>query len=266
MPTADEGNQTVVIKEGTRFDPEDMNKLLHDYLPYGVYAGWGLSIVDDDTAQIATGSGVLNDSSANQAVKVITEATIDIDVTPSTSFIVVEWQFEDNEEQNYADFQAVGSPSGDQIVIGEATFDVNDDLDGFDLSQKDTIDTDALKAGPENSVLVTQSNDVQWDVSPVLDEGLVVNESGADSDTRVEGSSDANLLFVDASTDRIGIGTNTPSVKLHVSGSMEVSSSMEVGGNVEFNQNELLQPVIDKLSSDPGSPVIGQIWYRTDLD
>jgi hypothetical protein len=38
---------------------------------------------------------------------------------------------------------------------------------------------------------------------------VVVNESGADVDFRVEGDTEANLLFVDASADNIGIGTNS---------------------------------------------------------
>lgn len=39
--------------------------------------------------------------------------------------------------------------------------------------------------------------------------GVVFNETGADVDFRVEGDTDANLLFVDASFDAIGIGTTT---------------------------------------------------------
>jgi hypothetical protein len=46
--------------------------------------------------------------------------------------------------------------------------------------------------------------------------GLVVNEAGSDVDTRIEGDTDSNLFFVDAGTDRIGVGTNAPGVKLHV--------------------------------------------------
>ena len=45
---------------------------------------------------------------------------------------------------------------------------------------------------------------------------LTVNEDGADVDFRVEGDTEANLLFVDASTDRIGIGTNSPGALLHL--------------------------------------------------
>ena len=48
---------------------------------------------------------------------------------------------------------------------------------------------------------------------------LTVNEDGADVDFRVEGDTEANLLFVDASTNRVGIGTNTPT------GILEIDSS-----------------------------------------
>jgi hypothetical protein len=44
----------------------------------------------------------------------------------------------------------------------------------------------------------------------------VFNDAGADVDFRVEGDTDANLLFVDAGNDRVGIGTNSPGTKLHV--------------------------------------------------
>ncbi len=48
---------------------------------------------------------------------------------------------------------------------------------------------------------------------------LVVNDTGASVDFRVEGDTEANLLFVDASTDRVGVGTNSPLSALHVRGS-----------------------------------------------
>jgi hypothetical protein len=44
----------------------------------------------------------------------------------------------------------------------------------------------------------------------------VFNDGGADVDFRVEGDTDANLLFVDASADAVGIGTGTPQNKLQV--------------------------------------------------
>lgn len=57
----------------------------------------------------------------------------------------------------------------------------------------------------------------------VSSSGVVINESGADSDTRIKGVGDANLVFVDASTAMVGIGTDLPPAKFSV-----------VGGNIDF--------------------------------
>lgn len=46
----------------------------------------------------------------------------------------------------------------------------------------------------------------------------VFNEAGADYDFRIEGDTDANLFSLDASTDRIGIGTSTPTNKFTITG------------------------------------------------
>ena len=45
---------------------------------------------------------------------------------------------------------------------------------------------------------------------------VVVNDSGEDIDFRVEGDTDTNLIRTDAANERVGIGTNAPSSKLHV--------------------------------------------------
>jgi hypothetical protein len=52
----------------------------------------------------------------------------------------------------------------------------------------------------------------------VANEGAVFNEIGGNYDFRVEGDTDQNLLFVDASADDVGIGTAIPAAKLHVAG------------------------------------------------
>jgi len=48
---------------------------------------------------------------------------------------------------------------------------------------------------------------------------VVINEASVDLDFRVEGNGNANMLFVDAGNDRIGIGTGAPSMILDVDGS-----------------------------------------------
>ena len=50
-----------------------------------------------------------------------------------------------------------------------------------------------------------------------ISDGLIVNEGGlTTADLRVEGDTDANLLFVDASSDNVGIGVADPDTQLEV--------------------------------------------------
>jgi hypothetical protein len=59
-----------------------------------------------------------------------------------------------------------------------------------------------------------------------LDTAVVINDSGGDRDVRIEGDTDANLFFTDASTDRIGVGTNAPGSKLTVYGASGTAISL----------------------------------------
>lgn len=58
---------------------------------------------------------------------------------------------------------------------------------------------------------------------------LVINEIGAVFNVRIEGDTDANLLFTDATNDRIGIGTISPSSKLQVSGEITTTTLQTTG-------------------------------------
>jgi len=61
---------------------------------------------------------------------------------------------------------------------------------------------------------------------------LTVNDDGADVDFRVEGDTEANLLFVDAGEDKVGIGTGTPSgARLHIVGSGNTGIKVQVGSS-----------------------------------
>jgi hypothetical protein len=53
---------------------------------------------------------------------------------------------------------------------------------------------------------------------------VVFNDAGADVDFRVEGDTNANLLFVDAGNDRVGIGTSSPGAPLEVAGTIQIKA------------------------------------------
>ena len=61
---------------------------------------------------------------------------------------------------------------------------------------------------------------------------VVFNDSGADVDFRVEGDADANLIFVDAGNDRVGIGASAPAAKLDVAGNQLFSAA---NPQIQFN-------------------------------
>jgi hypothetical protein len=60
---------------------------------------------------------------------------------------------------------------------------------------------------------------------------VIINEGGQDIDFRIEGDSDTALFFTDASSDRIGIGTTSPTTKLDVSGSITVADDIIHSGD-----------------------------------
>ncbi len=54
--------------------------------------------------------------------------------------------------------------------------------------------------------------------SETLTSNIIINEDGDDADSRIEGDTDANLVYVDAGNDRVGIGTSTPATLFEVDG------------------------------------------------
>jgi len=60
----------------------------------------------------------------------------------------------------------------------------------------------------------------------MVGEKVDINYNGDDIDTQIRGAADNNLVFVDASTDRVGIGTATPAVKLDVVGAISASGTI----------------------------------------
>lgn len=52
---------------------------------------------------------------------------------------------------------------------------------------------------------------------------VIINSVAADQDTIIRGDTDTNLVFVDASTDRVGFGTATPTEKIDVAGGIALN-------------------------------------------
>ena len=66
---------------------------------------------------------------------------------------------------------------------------------------------------------------------------LVINEIGAVFNVRIEGDTDANLFYTDATNSRVGIGLISPTEKLEVSGNIKLSGNVVVasGQGIDFS-------------------------------
>jgi hypothetical protein len=58
---------------------------------------------------------------------------------------------------------------------------------------------------------------------------LVINEIGAVFNVRIEGDTDANLFYTDATNSRVGVGTISPAEKLDVVGKIKLSDNLVIG-------------------------------------
>ena len=83
-----------------------------------------------------------------------------------------------------------------------------------------------------------------------LGAATVFNESGADVDFRIEGDTEANLFYVDAGNDTIGIGTSSPARQLEVNSNtantfIRIKSSDTGNAGFEFgDQSDTVQAAI----------------------
>ena len=110
--------------------------------------------------------------------------------------------------------------SGDEAEIGfdqyegQITFDASDDnVSEMVIDDSGNVGIGTLSPGATLSV----------------DGDAIFNESGADTDFRVEGVAEQNLLYVDASAESIGIGTDSPTHSLTVSGSSTFNINSDSG-------------------------------------
>ena len=84
-----------------------------------------------------------------------------------------------------------------------------------EISEGAGVDTTGTPADNQIAIF-TDSNTLEgsanltYDGTTInLDDTVVINESGADNDFRVEGDTETHLLFVDAGNERVSIGDST---------------------------------------------------------
>jgi hypothetical protein len=111
-----------------------------------------------------------------------------------------------------------------------------------------------------------RANSIQHSFGSEIGEGVVFNEQGLDLDFRVETETDQHTLFVNGSSDNVGIGTNNPLQKLHVEGMVDNTLNLQddtiaSGTTLEIPAGK--QVVVDHLDVQGTLDIIGTLATTT---
>jgi hypothetical protein len=112
-----------------------------------------------------------------------------------------------------------GSHNGNASITGSLT------VDGDVLVKqyiKHSGDTDTFINFTDDDINVTVGNINFMDFTQDSVSELTINEASQNLDVRIEGEADSKLFFTDGSTSKVGIGTTSPTAKLHVSGNLNL--------------------------------------------
>ena len=144
----------------------------------------------------------------------------------------------------------------------------------YQINNVSVLNATTLGSGVVNSSLTSVGTLTALNVGgdSSLDGAVVINETGADKDFRVESDISANALFVQGSDGRVGIGTGSPTSPLHIIANtpahalkfqnIYLSGELFVGINslgkdvFRLNQNGSGDAFFDMKTSDGGTTVM----------
>jgi hypothetical protein len=155
-------------------------------------------------------------------------AQLGIGTTSPTSPLDIET----NTTTTYLDINntaADGDPAINFQLSGTTTFTigVNDgEADEFRIGTSDLEDAQT-RFGIDASGNIAIGT-VTYTALLNVDGSAIFNESHAAVDFRVEGDTEANLLFVDGSADKVGIGTSSPANTLDIEGDLILQSGTNI--------------------------------------
>ena len=132
------------------------------------------------------------------------------------------------------------SDSNDGLLFGDMAYSASNAYQGIKhVSMIGTSDYMMMSAGTDNHVSAKAGSDLYLrgggnsttsQIKLTASE-ININDFGSNCDFRVEGDTDANLLFTDASADKVGIGTASPATKLHINSEVAHAASYSYDTN-----------------------------------
>jgi hypothetical protein len=102
------------------------------------------------------------------------------------------------------------------------------------LQDGDTVSSLTITSADINGGTVDGITSLSVSGTSSLNGAVVINESGADVDFRIESDTNAYAFFLEGSSGNVGIGTSSPSGKLHVQSGNTIFNSAPISNNYVF--------------------------------
>ena len=154
----------------------------------------------------------------NEDTLTLTSTDADANVGPNLRLYRNSGSPADSDVLGQIDFEGRNDNSQDYVAaqIKTAAGDVSD---GTEDAQ---IEFDVMTGGTLTEYMRMSSGSTP---------SVIFNEGSADIDFRVESNGNANAIFVESGTDRVGIFTASPTVALDVTGDVKISGDLTVTGD-----------------------------------
>jgi len=167
-------------------------------------------------------------------------------------------------------------------TAGTTTFTFNTSEGNYDARFAGDSETNLLyiKASTDRVGINTNAPGVDLDVvgtfrasgNTAIDGGtFIFNTSEADLDARFAGATETNLLYLDASTDRVGINTATPTADFNVEGDVIFNDDagtkdfrVETGGSLPQTNMLLVDGSADKIGMGTSAPANARVEIKQD--
>lgn len=139
-------------------------------------------------------------------------------------------------------FKTVVPTTGDNVVADTLTDTLTlTSTDGSVVitgtAASDTLNFSASTTALGSTFLKLDASNGPITENLTLNKALVVNETGGNFDIRMEGDTDINLLYLDASADTVQVGAATvsDSAKFYVAGKISASGEVEINGDLNHD-------------------------------
>ena len=189
--------------------------------------GTTVAMTIDENALITLPDGAMEIiASGNYANLTLTTTDADANFGPELRLYRNSANPADDDVIGIIDFEGKDS-GGNDTIYARIQGEIMQESDGSEDGQ---LQFDIMKAGTVRNLFM-------------LDRGsVVVNEDSQDVDFRVESNGNANMLFVDAGNDKVGVGTASPQTTLHVEGTAPIlrisdsnsTSEADATGAIQF--------------------------------